>query len=282
MTFVSAIRKQSPLLLGFLVLFGILYADVFRGLVLEWYGDDNYSHGFLIPVVAGWFVYTGWQDLRDVEVRPSDIGGLVVLAGAAQFVLAWLATEHFTMRLSMIVLLAGAVLLFFGREVFRQLRLPLGYLVLMIPLPYILYDAVAFPLKLFVARISVESLQLMGFAVFREGNVISFPNITLEVADACSGLRSIMSLIALAVTLAFIMLRSPARRVVLILLAVPFAVITNTLRVIVTGILARDFGRQAAEGFFHEFAGIAVFVMALGLLFASALILKRTERRHDR
>ncbi|GAB7024027.1 exosortase A [Salidesulfovibrio brasiliensis] len=281
MTFANALRKQSPYLLVFLVLFGLAYAEVLRGMVLAWYGDDNYSHGFLIPVVAGWFVYTGWQDLRDTEVRPSDLGGLLVLAGAAQFVLAWLATEYFNMRLSMVVLLAGAVLLFFGREVFRKLRLPIGYLVLMVPLPYILYDAVAFPLKLFVAKVSVKTLQLMNFAVFREGNVISFPNITLEVADACSGLRSIMSLIALAVTLAFIMLRSPYKRLLLILLAVPFAVFTNTLRVIATGVLARYFGRQAAEGFFHEFAGIAVFVMALVLLLASGFILKRMEKRHD-
>jgi len=170
------------------------------------------------------------------------------------------------MRISLVVLLCGMTLFWFGTRVFALLALPLLYLVLMVPIPYIVYDAAAFPLKLFVTHVSVAVLKLLGVVVWNEGNIIMFTNTVLEVADACSGLRSIMSLLALAVAFAFLTQKSHVKKAIIIASAVPIAVLTNAMRVIVTGLLAQHWGAQVAEGFFHDFAGFAVFAVAMALL----------------
>ena len=164
------------------------------------------------------------------------------------------------------VILTGIVWYLYGNKVLRLLALPLGYLFFMVPIPVTIYDAMSFPLKLFVTKVSVGMLKLTGLPVLREGNVIMFPNITLEVVEACSGMRSLMSLIAMGTAYAFMILRKPWQRVVIILSTVPIAIGTNVLRVYVTGVLSRHYGAVAAEGFFHDFAGFAVFFAALAAL----------------
>lgn len=277
MTLVDQIYKNKIQLSLLVVILAVVYSQIVPSMVSDWYRDDNYSHGFLIPFIAAWFVHKDWKQTRDSLCEPSNLGLLVVLLGVGQLLIAWLGTEYFNMRLSMIVILAGIVIYLFGTEVLKRFSLPLGYLVLMIPIPYLLYDAVAFPLKLFVAKVSVLFLKFLGLPVVRDGNIISFPNIVLEVADACSGMRSLMSLIALAVTLAFVMIKSSKLRFLLIVLAIPYAVATNAFRVVVTGLLAHFIGRGAAEGFFHEFAGMAVFAMAMVLLCTTGFIFRRFE-----
>ena len=145
----------------------------------------------------------------------------------------------------------------------------------MVPLPYIVYDSLAFPLKLMVTKASVAVLKILSIPVVSEGNIIMFPQTVLEVADACSGLRSLMSLITLAVALAFMTQKSPVKRTLLIVSAVPIAVITNMFRVITTGVLASRYGAAAAEGFFHEFAGMTVLLLAMVILFVESAILKK-------
>jgi exosortase len=179
------------------------------------------------------------------------------------------------MRSSLVFLLAGIVLYLFGWAVLKILALPIGFLLFMVPLPYIVYDAAAFPLKLFISKVSVFVLKAMGVIVWREGNIIMFPETILEVADACSGLRSLMSLAALAVALAFLSQKTAIKRTLLILSALPIAIFTNMLRVIATGFLAQYYGAAAAEGFFHEFAGMAVFVLAMVLLFVTGAVLRK-------
>ena len=152
----------------------------------------------------------------------------------------------------------------------------------MVPIPYIIYDMLAFPLKLFVTKVSVAFMKSVGVVVMREGNIIMFPSTTLEVADACSGIRSLISLLAIAVAYSFLIKTSNARHWVIIFSAIPIAVATNALRVIVTGILAQWWGAKAAEGFFHEFAGMAVFVLAMALLVGCGELLRRIGvRAHD-
>lgn len=277
MTFATAIRVNWMYAATCLVLIALVYADILKGMVFDWANDDNYSHGFLVPFIAGWFIWTNWANIRSAEVRPALRGLSVVIGALLLLVLGWFGTEYFTMRSSMIVLLSGGVLFIYGVEVFKELRLPLGYLFFMVPVPYILYNAVAFSLKMFVSWLSVNVLQGIGLAVVREGNIIQFPNITLEVADACSGLRSLVSLLALSVAIAFISQKTTWKRWVLAIAAVPVAVLTNALRVIVTGILSKYYGQAAAEGFFHEFAGMMVFGVALALLGVIATLLRLKE-----
>jgi exosortase len=270
-----------PLAVSLLLLAG-LYRDILPEMARQWYQDENYSHGFLVPLVSAWFLYRSRWELLEAEIEPWLPGFVVFLLGLLQLVAGWLGTELFTMRSSVIITLSGIVLFFFGKRLFHLTLLPLGYLLFMVPLPYLLYDAVAFPLRLFMTRVSVALMNLNGVVVLREGNVIMLPQTTLEVADACSGIRSIISLVAVSTAFAFTLSLSPAARAVLILSAVPIAVVANIVRIVGTGLLAQNWGAEAAEGFFHVFAGLAVFILAVALLMAVGLFLTARRRRHDR
>jgi exosortase len=278
MTLSIAIKTYRLQLFLILALLAVLYPTIIKDMAIQWYSDENYSHGFLVPIISAYFIYTRRDELMSAEVIPWDFGLAVIVAGLLQLLIAWLGVEYFTMRTSLIVVLGGMVLYFFGKRVFSLSLLPICYLFLMVPIPYIIYDAMAFPLKLFVTKVSVGFLQLVGVVVLREGNIIMFPSTTLEVADACSGIRSLMSLIALAVAYAFFMRIPNVKRWIIIIAAVPIAIATNSLRVIITGILAQWWGAKAAEGFFHEFAGLAVFALAMVMLVSLGSLLGRKKK----
>ena len=276
MTFSESLQRYRLQLFFVLSLLAALYYRIVPDMVNDWLHDENYSHGFIVPIIAGYFLWQRWPDLKNKNVAPSNLGLVVIVWGLLQLLIAWFGTEYFTMRSSLIVLLAGMTLYLFGCEVLKGMALPLGYLIFMVPIPYIFYDMVAFPLKLFVTKVSVAFLKIVGVVVLREGNIIMFPTTTLEVADACSGIRSLISLLAIAVAYSFVMKTSNARRWIIVLSAVPIAVATNAMRVIITGILAQWWGAKAAEGFFHEFAGMVVFALAIVMLVSIGELLKRT------
>lgn len=273
--FQDSLRENRWYLLALLPLLVLAYWTVVPGMVSDWNNDPNYSHGFLVPLIAGYFAWQKWPELKRLPVRPSNAGLLLVIGSLLLLIFGFAGTEYFTMRSSLVFLLAGIILFWFGWAIFKGLLLPVGFLLFMVPLPYIVYDAMAFPLKLLVAKFSVAALKLMGIAVLREGNIIMFPQTVLEVADACSGLRSLMSLLALAVAYAVFSQKSNLMRVIMVLSAVPIAIATNMFRVIATGVLAQYYGAAAAEGFFHEFAGLAVFALAMVLLFLLGALLRK-------
>jgi exosortase len=275
MTLNEALKTYRIQLLLTIPLLVALYYTIVPEMVLQWYRDDNYSHGFIVPLISGWFLYNRWDDVKKELVAPWGPGLVVIIAGLFQLTVAWLGSEYFTMRSSLIVLLAGMILYFFGKGVFHAVKLPLGYLLFMVPIPYIIYDAAAFPLKLFITKVSVWTLKAVGIVVWREGNILMFPEVTFEVADACSGTRSLMSLLALGVAYAVISQTSQVKRWIIVLATVPIAIFTNALRVIVTGILAQWWGAKAAEGFFHEFAGFAVFALAMVLMVLLGTLLSK-------
>lgn len=266
MTVAESLKHHRVQFFLALLVLAAVYWSVVPEMVQQWYEDENYSHGFVVPLIAGYFAYERRKDLAGVLAEPWWPGLLLVAAGLLQLVVGWLGTEFFTMRSSLVVTLCGMTLFLLGKRLFRLMLLPLAYLLFMVPLPYIIYDMVAFPLKLFVTRVSIATLKLMGVVVMREGNIIMLPFTTLEVADACSGIRSLISLLALAVAYAFFLEMGQMRRGLLILAAIPIAISANALRVIGTGVLAQYWGAKAAEGFFHEFAGLAVFVVAIALM----------------
>lgn len=269
-------------LIVFLAAFGFVYWNTVSGMVSDWYVDENYSHGFLIPLISGYLVWQKREEILSLESKPTNMGLLFVFAGLACYLVGSAAGELFTMRISLLVVLAGVILFARGATLFKRVSFPFFYLIFMIPLPYILYDAVAFPLKLFVTKYSVEFLKLIGIPVFREGNVINLVNTSLEVVDACSGVRSIVSLLALATALAYFSLNGWVKRVALVLLAIPIAIFTNGVRLVGTGILATRYGSKAAEGFFHEFAGLVIFGVAIVLLALASYILgKIGGRNHE-
>jgi len=273
-TFLDTLKRYKIQFLTSLILLLGLYYSIISYMVTQWYNDENYSHGFLVPFIAGFFVYQRLDSLKKARVTPLFQALLIIAAGLLILIVGHVGTELFTMRVSLIIVLAGMVLYFFGKTTFQILLLPICFLFFMIPLPYILYDAIAFPLKLFIAKYSVLFLESIGIIILREGNIIMLPNITLEVADACSGIRSLMSLVTLSVALAFIINTTSVKRAVIIFSAVPIAIFTNALRVIITGILAQYRGEQVAEGFFHEFAGFMVFGVAVVILIMTGIMLK--------
>jgi exosortase len=247
--------------------FAGLYAPVFRRLWHDWANDDNYSHGFLIVPLAAYFVWERRERLRALEPRPTVWGLAVLILGLSVLLAGLLGAELFLTRASMLVVLAGGVLFVLGWPALRVLAFPLAFLVLMIPIPAILFNQVAFPLQLVASQAGAAVLAALSIPVLREGNVIVLAHTSLEVAEACSGIRSLISLLTLGVLYGYFTDRRPAVRVAIALSTVPIAIVANAGRVAGTGIAAHYYGPEAAQGFFHTFSGWLVFVVALALLF---------------
>ena len=162
MTFSESLHRYRIELLLTVILISVLYGTVVSGMVMDWYRDENYSHGFLVPLIAGYFIYDRWGELKSAPVVPAMAGVLVIILGLLQLIIGTVGLEYFTIRSSLIVLLVGVVLFFWGMEIFKAVRLPILYLLFMVPLPYIVYNALAFPLKQFVSYISVGFMKLVG------------------------------------------------------------------------------------------------------------------------
>jgi exosortase len=252
------------ILLGFTT----LYWQVLAKLVSDWYHDDNYSHGFLIVPLALYFVWERREKLRKIPVAPSEFGLVVVLGSVAVLIAGILGSELFLMRISILGTLVGVTLFLGGWGYLRALAFPLAFLLLMIPIPAIIFNQIAFPLQLLASQFGESAMGMANVPVLREGNVLILANTTLEVAEACSGIRSLVSLLTLAIVLGYFSDPRGWVRTVVALSSVPVAIVTNGFRVAGTGIAAHQFGAAAAEGFFHEFSGWLVFVSAFMLLLA--------------
>lgn len=261
-------KKTAIVLLMLVALFLSLYYQIIYEMSLRWSDDPNYSHGFLIPFISLYLLWERKDALKNIEFKSSLLGLPVLIFGLFVLVVGLVGAEYFTMRFSMLIVIAGLVLFMGGKKLFWIVSLPLGYLVFMIPFPYIVYDAIAFPLKLFAAKNAVMILQAMSVSVFREGNIIYLASTTLEVADACSGIRSLISLIALGVALAYFTHKSWFRRLGVVAFSVPIAIFVNVMRVVITGALAHFIDPKLATGFFHEFSGFLMFGVAMAMLIA--------------
>jgi len=272
-------RKDTQVLLfpGLLLIgaFFFLFAGTLEGMVHQWSTDDNYSHGFIIPFFSAYLVWSSWNRLRSVPIWGSWTGLGVILVGLLGYLAGLAAEIEFVSRVAMLLVLGGILLFCFGRDFFRQTWFPYLFLFFMVPLPYVLYDNIAFPLKLFISKWSVAVVQIMGIPVTRDGNIIHLVNTSLQVADACSGIRSIVSLFALGVALAWFTQRGWVKKVLLISLVIPIAVLANGFRVIGTAALASRFGPEVAQGFYHEFAGLAIFGAAFSMLLLAAILLRK-------
>ena len=245
-----------------------LYAGVIPHLVSDWWNDPNFSHGFLVPVFS---IFLVWQDrkrLSELPVRPAWLG-LGLLAGAMMIlVVGTLGAELFLSRSSLIFLIAGLIVYFLGWKFFHALLFPVGFLFLMVPIPAILFNQITIPLQFLASGMASGLVAELGVPVLRQGNVIQLPSMTLEVAEACSGIRSLMSLTTVAVIYAYFLESKFWPRALLSLSAVPIAVIANGLRVTGTALLAYYWNQEAAEGFFHNFSGWLIFVLSLLMLFS--------------
>jgi exosortase len=248
-------------------LVGILYAPVLARLVQQWWQDPNYSHGFVVPLFFLFLLWSErdrWQHISAEPTTRWGIAGMIVAVGL--LVLGALGAELFVSRLSFLVLLAGLVLFFVGWKLLRAWMFPLCFLLFMIPLPGIIYYQITFPLQLLASRFAETTLDLLQVPALREGNLIILPNDTLAVAEACSGIRSLFSLLAMAVAYGYIVEKNNWRRIALAVLMIPIAIVSNGFRIVGTALIAYFIGPAWAEGFFHFFAGWLIFVIALALM----------------
>ena len=255
----------------------VLYASVIRGLVYDWIHLPDFSHGFLIPIVSGYFVYEKRKELLALAPSGKWIGLGVVLLGIIFLFLGNLAAEYFTMRFSLLAVIGGIILFLLGKDFLKVLGFPLVFLVFMIPLPSILMDWITFPMQLFASKVAALCLYTTDIPVLREGNIIQLANTSLEVAEACSGIRSLISLLALSVVFAYFSQKVWWKRAVLVLSTFPIAIAANAARVSGTGILAHHYGDSVAQGFFHGFSGWILFVVAFVCLFIVGSVVGRMK-----
>jgi exosortase len=253
--------------------FVLCYWTVFAKLVHDWAHDDNYSHGFLIVPLALYFVWERRARLAAVRPRANWFGLVVVVASLGMLIAGTLGAELFVSRVSIIVLIAGTVLFAAGVDALRILAFPIAFLFLMVPLPAIIFNQIAFPLQLLASRFGEATLQVLSIPVLREGNLITLANTTLEVAEACSGIRSLISLLTLGIVYGYFVDPRLSVRTIIALSAVPIAIVANGLRVAGTGVAAHYYGAEAAEGFFHTFSGWVVFIVAFVLMYLVATII---------
>lgn len=264
--------------LGIVAAFGYLYAPVIAHLVNGWSNDPNAAHGFIIPLVSGYLLWSRRQQLAQLKLCTQGWGLAVMCLGLAQLFVGHVGAELFFMRTSMLVVLTGIIWFLLGTAMLRATAFPIAFLLFMIPLPAIILNLLAFPLQLMAAKWATFALQLLDLPVYREGNIIFLPRLSLEIVEACSGLRSLMALVALSVIWAYLSQPTVFKRVILVLLAIPIALVANAFRIWTTGMLAHWVGPQAADGFYHAFAGWLVFVVAWILLSFAGVVLSRLGR----
>jgi exosortase len=245
----------------------ILYYRVAVKLVYDWYTLPDYSHGFLVPLFAAFLIWDKRKVLSTTPVKQAWAGLALVVFAIAVLVLGVYGVELFTARMSFIFLLTGLIWTFFGWAMVRALQFPLLVLVLAIPFPAIVFNQITFPLQLLASRIASDILPLLGVPTLHEGNVIELPIMKLEVAEACSGIRSLMSLFTLAVFYGYFLERTTKRRVILALASIPIAVTANVVRIVGTGLCVQYWDPDKALGFFHEFSGWVMFVISLACLY---------------
>jgi len=272
-------KELSLWLLPICGLLLLLYWNICVELGVNWYEDPNYSHGFLVPFLSAYFLWERWGEWKTTPASPSLWGIGFLGVGLCSLLVGLVGAELYTQRGSLIVVLAGLILLLYGWRSLWIVSFPLVFLGFMIPLPAIVVNAVAFPLQLFAAKVASASLFLLGLPVLREGNLIVLPGTTLEVAEACSGLRSLVSLLALGTVYGYFSQRALWKRWMLVILSIPIAIVANAFRVSGTGILAHFGGAEAAQGFYHTFEGWVVFVVAFLLLGVCGLILSHIGKQ---
>jgi exosortase len=261
-TDMKRIAAVSLLTTGFV----LVYWQVWSKLVDAWWNDGNYSHGFFIIPLAAYFAWVRRDRLRAAVVRPTWFGLVVFAASILVLMAGLLGAELFVSRISLIGAMAGIVLFLYGWKHLKVLALPLAFLLLMIPIPAIILNQITLPLQMFASRVGAGALTACNIPVLREGNVLTLANTSLEVAEACSGIRSLISLITLGIVYGYFTDTRLWVRLVIVASTIPVAILANGARVAGTGIAAHWWGPEAAQGFFHEFSGWVVFMSALAMI----------------
>ncbi len=250
-----------------ILLVGFLYWSILFHLVKQLAADDDFRYGLFVPAFC---LFVLWEDrvkLSKLPKVPSSWGLLILLLGLSVLGVGVLGAELFLSRISLLLVVAGLVILFYGWHYFRAILFPWAILALMVPIPAIVFSQITFPLQLLASKLATSTLRFLGVPVLREGNILHLAVMPLEVAQACSGIRSLLSLITLAIIYGYLMETRISIRIVLALAAIPIAIFANSLRIVGTGLLVHYWDPDLAEGFFHTFQGWLIFVVSLCVLY---------------
>jgi exosortase len=264
-----AIQKSDSVAWGTLAWFGgllfLCYAPILFSLVKNWNDDADMGHGFFVPLIAGYIAWQKRGELAGMKPKPNWLGLAIVLYGAFQQYVATLGAELFLSRTSFVITLIGMVLLLGGREYLKIFAFPLFLLFFMVPIPAILYNRITFPLQILASEAADVTLSVLQIPVLREGNILELPEQRLSVVEACSGIRSLLSLTFLSLVYGYFFEKRVWIRILLFLSTIPIAIVANAARVTLTGVLT-EIKPELAEGFFHEFSGWVIFMIALGIM----------------
>jgi exosortase len=259
-----------------------LYHGIAVKLVQDWYDLPDFSHGFLIPFFVAFLLWDNRKNLRQSPLSPTWAGAWLVALGLFELLVGVFGADLFLQRTSFVLLVAGLVWTLLGKPMLGRVKFALFVMVLAIPLPTILFNQITFPLQLLASRLASDLLPLAGVPVLRDGNIIQLPAMPLEVAEACSGIRSLMSLFTVAVIYGYFLERATWRRVVLALSSIPIAVTANVARIFGTGLCVQYWDPEKALGFFHEFSGWLMFLVSLSCLYLVHLIMEMVAGKEGR
>lgn len=265
----------QPVVLVLLVAW--LYSSILFHLAIQWRDDPNFSHGFFVPAFSIAVLWRERSRLLSLPARPSSWALLVVALSLCLLIVGALGAELFLARVSLLFLIAGLVMVFLGTGHLRAALFPWCFLFLMVPIPTIIFNQITFPLQIFASKLAANVLPWLGVPVLREGNIIHLSALSLEVAEACSGIRSLLSLITLAAIYGYATKSTKAMRLSLVLAAIPIAILANSFRIVVTGLFVQYWNPSKAEGFFHIFSGWVVFLFSVTMMFVLQRILSRAH-----
>src|SRR5215469_12198129 len=282
-TELSTVRRESTRLaslpywqLGILAGLSLwTYWPTLAHLLGQWWHDPNFSHGFFVPLFSFFVIWQRRDQLFALDRTPSWSGLAVLFLALMILIVGQMGAELFLARSSLLLLSAGLVILFFGWKVFGAVVFPWAFLLLMIPIPALLLNQVTFPLQLLASQVSAALLPLLGVPILREGNVINLSSMALEVAEAFSGIRSLMSLATVAIIYGYLMEKRIWLRWLLVFASVPIAIIANSLRVVSTGLLSYYWTLDASEGVFHSAWRVLAFVISLLMLYGLHVLVSR-------
>lgn len=272
--------KNRAALIKFIILTAVLGAVYYRELYsmsLIWAAKKEYSHGFLVPLISAYIIWTKRQELRNAIVSPEWKGLAVLIIGVFLYIAGNVAFEPFLRQISFIVTIIGLIYLLLGKEMLRLLFFPVGYLIFMIPLPYIVMNSVAIRLRLIDATVTFKVLRFFGMPIFQDGANLELPNISLSVADLCTGILSLVAIITLSVFYAYMTQRHIVSRLALVFIAIPVAVVSNMFRLIMTVWLAYVYGQRALSSAIHEFHGTANFLINVAMLVLAGRLLNKLD-----
>jgi exosortase len=273
------VRSHRWPLLTIVAAIVILYAKNFEKLFSDWSVDENYSHGFFVPVAFFWMLWRQRHELESTKVVPSWWGILIVVLALLQLAAGTMGAENFVAHSSLLTLLCGITIFLFGVQMLRKVAFPIAWLLFMIPIPSIIFYSITFPLQLLASKLAVGILDLLRVPNVCEGNVIYLANFTAGVVEACSGIRSLVSMLAFAVLIGYLLNMSIRSRWILAFASVPIALGMNAARIAGTGLAGNYLGARWAEGFFHTFSGWVLFLGSLGLMLLVVRLLRDFDQR---